>query len=175
MRNAEFTQPKNGPSPPPTSAGGPVAKPEISTADRLRSRRGRAGPGWVDEKLVLIGRTLLPGLVDEMGGWGRSRLQPASPQGFGLGAVPSRHRPQQPGHKSLYGFGLQRKSNRRRRILWFWTRSAINATPWCGYWRPSWAVRSPHRIPLPLGERRLRISLVGQDSNLDVTDRSPWW
>src|SRR5208282_1144487 len=36
----------NGPSPPPTPAGGPVAKPEISTADRLCSREGssRAGP-----------------------------------------------------------------------------------------------------------------------------------
>ena len=56
-----------------------------------------AGRAWVDEKLVLTGRTLLPGFVDEMGGWGRSRLQPASPQGFGLGAVPSRHRPQPPG------------------------------------------------------------------------------
>ena len=54
-------------------------------------------PTWVDEKLVLTGRTLLPGFVDEMGGWGRSRHQPASPQGFGLGAVPSRHRPQPPG------------------------------------------------------------------------------
>ena len=31
---------RNGPSPPPTPAGGPVAKPEISTADRLRSREG---------------------------------------------------------------------------------------------------------------------------------------
>jgi len=37
---------RNGPSPPPTLAGGPVAKPEISTADRLRSKEGssRAGP-----------------------------------------------------------------------------------------------------------------------------------
>ena len=37
---------RNGPSPPPTPAGGPVAKPEMSTADRLRSREGssRAGP-----------------------------------------------------------------------------------------------------------------------------------
>jgi len=53
--------------------------------------------GWVDEKLVLTGRILLPGFVDEMGGWGRSRLQPTSPQCLGLGAVPSRHRPQPPG------------------------------------------------------------------------------
>src|SRR5208282_5841211 len=59
------------------------------------------GRGWVDEKLVLTGRTLLPGFVDEMGGWGRSRLQPASPQGFGLGAVPSRHRPQPPGRSPI--------------------------------------------------------------------------
>ena len=29
---------RNGPSPPPTPAGGPVAKAEMSTADRLRSR-----------------------------------------------------------------------------------------------------------------------------------------
>ena len=56
--------------------------------------RDVTAPAWVDEKLVLTGRTLLPGFVDEMGGWGRSRLQPASPQGFGLGAVPS---PQPPG------------------------------------------------------------------------------
>src|SRR5271165_5070229 len=37
---------RNGPSPPPTPAGGPVAKPELSTADRLGSREGsrRAGP-----------------------------------------------------------------------------------------------------------------------------------
>src|SRR5208337_127236 len=37
---------RNGPSPPPTPAGGPVAKAEMSTADRLRSREGssRAGP-----------------------------------------------------------------------------------------------------------------------------------
>src|SRR5208337_3784804 len=36
----------NGPSPPPTPAGGPVAKAEMSTADRLRSREGssQAGP-----------------------------------------------------------------------------------------------------------------------------------
>src|SRR5208337_2433506 len=33
---------RNGPSPSPTPAGGPVAKPEINTADRLRSRE-RAG------------------------------------------------------------------------------------------------------------------------------------
>ena len=32
-------------------------------------------------------------------------------------------------HKSLRGFSLQRKSNRHRMILWFWTRPAINATP----------------------------------------------
>jgi hypothetical protein len=37
---------RNGPSPPPTLAGGPVAKPEMSTADRLGSSEGssRAGP-----------------------------------------------------------------------------------------------------------------------------------
>ena len=37
---------RNGPSPPPTPAGGPVAKPEMSTADRLGSSEGssRAGP-----------------------------------------------------------------------------------------------------------------------------------
>src|SRR5208337_5558760 len=37
---------RNGPSPPPTPAGGPVAKAEMSTADRLGSvqGRGRAGP-----------------------------------------------------------------------------------------------------------------------------------
>src|SRR5208337_4410617 len=35
---------RNGPSPPPTPAGGPVAQPEISTADRLGSRE-RAGGG----------------------------------------------------------------------------------------------------------------------------------
>ena len=33
---------RNGPSPPPTPAGGPVARPEMSTADRLGSRE-RAG------------------------------------------------------------------------------------------------------------------------------------
>ena len=65
----------------------------------LAPRTGR-GSSWVDEKLVLTGRTLLPGFVDEMGGWGRSRLQPASPQGFGLGAVPSRHRPQPPAQQN---------------------------------------------------------------------------
>ncbi len=37
---------RNGPSPPPTPAGGPVAKPEMSTADRLGPSEGssRAGP-----------------------------------------------------------------------------------------------------------------------------------
>src|SRR5208337_684795 len=37
---------RNGPGPPPTPAGGPVAKAEMSTADRLGSREGssRAGP-----------------------------------------------------------------------------------------------------------------------------------
>ena len=41
---------RNGPSPPPTPAGGPVAQAEMSTAERLGSREGssRAGPpqGW---------------------------------------------------------------------------------------------------------------------------------
>ncbi len=39
---------RNGPNPPPTPAGGPVVKPEMSTADRLWFKRrvvpGRAGP-----------------------------------------------------------------------------------------------------------------------------------
>src|SRR5208337_3726752 len=35
---------RNGPSPPPNPAGGPVVKPELSTADRLGSRRSRARP-----------------------------------------------------------------------------------------------------------------------------------
>jgi len=34
---------RNGPSPPPTPAGGPVAKPELGTADRLGSRELAAG------------------------------------------------------------------------------------------------------------------------------------
>ena len=34
---------RNGPSPPPTPAGGPVAKPELGTADRLGSRERAAG------------------------------------------------------------------------------------------------------------------------------------
>src|SRR5208283_2702260 len=34
-------------------------------------------------------------------------------------------------------------------VFWFWTRPAINATPWCSRWRLSWAVRSPNRIPRP--------------------------
>ena len=34
---------RSGPSPPPTPAGGPAAKPEISTADRLRSRERARG------------------------------------------------------------------------------------------------------------------------------------
>ena len=34
---------RNGPSPPPTPAGGPVAKPEMRTADRLGSRERREG------------------------------------------------------------------------------------------------------------------------------------
>ncbi len=34
---------RNGPSPPPTPAGGPVAKPELDTADRLGSRERAAG------------------------------------------------------------------------------------------------------------------------------------
>ena len=81
--------------------------PEPSSGSNSCAVPGKGGPPgprpvtgaspWVDEKLVLTGRTLLPGFVDEMGGWGRSRLQPASPQGFGLGAVPSRHRPQATG------------------------------------------------------------------------------
>ncbi len=37
---------RNGASPPPTPAGGPVAKPEISTADRLGSRKGSSRGGW---------------------------------------------------------------------------------------------------------------------------------
>src|SRR5271166_2820380 len=54
---------RNGPSPPPTSAGGPVAEAEISTAGRLGTKggvepgRASAGEGrelltpWVDERV----------------------------------------------------------------------------------------------------------------------------
>src|SRR5271165_6947671 len=52
---------RNGLSPPPTPAGGPVARPEMSTADRLGSRQGSgrapAGEGrellrpWGDERV----------------------------------------------------------------------------------------------------------------------------
>jgi len=41
-------------------------------------------------------------------------------------------------HKSLRGFSLQRKPKRRRRILRFWTRPAVNATPWYPCWQLSW-------------------------------------
>jgi hypothetical protein len=37
---------RNGPSPPPTPAGDPVAKAEMSTADRLGSREGLSRAGW---------------------------------------------------------------------------------------------------------------------------------
>ena len=37
---------RNGPSLPPTPAGGPVAKAEMSTADRLGSREGASRGGW---------------------------------------------------------------------------------------------------------------------------------
>jgi hypothetical protein len=46
-RNRGVQAARNGPSMPPTPAGGPVAKAEMSTADRLGSvqGKGRAGPG----------------------------------------------------------------------------------------------------------------------------------
>ena len=37
---------RNGPSPPPTPAGGPVAKTEMTTADRLGSREESSRAGW---------------------------------------------------------------------------------------------------------------------------------
>src|SRR5271157_2762011 len=45
---------RNGPSPPPTPAGGPVAQPEISTADRLgsRERAGGAHTLWHQHQLL---------------------------------------------------------------------------------------------------------------------------
>ena len=43
------------------------------------------GRGWVDEKLVLTGRTLLPGFVDEMGGWGLKPASAGEPPGLRTG------------------------------------------------------------------------------------------
>ena len=49
---------RNGPSPPPSPAGGPVAKAEMSTADRLGSREGssRAGPPAGEGRKPVAGR-----------------------------------------------------------------------------------------------------------------------
>ena len=51
---------RNGPSPPPTPAGGPVAKPEMSTADRLGSSEGssRAPAGEGREPIGCVERAM---------------------------------------------------------------------------------------------------------------------
>src|SRR5271157_6162741 len=46
---------RNGPSPPPTPVRGPVVKPELSTADRLGSRRG-VEPGRMARVVDAVGR-----------------------------------------------------------------------------------------------------------------------
>ena len=63
LRNAEFTRPETVRARRPPLAGGPVAKAEMSTADRLGSKggvepgRAPAGEGrelltpWVDERV----------------------------------------------------------------------------------------------------------------------------
>jgi hypothetical protein len=51
--------------------------------------------------------------------------------------------------KTLDAVELTTKTEPTPMIFWFWTRPAINATPWCSRWRLRWAARSPNRIPLP--------------------------
>ena len=72
---------RNGPSPPPTPAGGPVARPEMSTANRLGSREesSRAGP---PQERVIRCRTRNPGRVD-LGGQPPRSTRPGFPGGVG--------------------------------------------------------------------------------------------
>ena len=67
---------RNGPSPPPTPAGGPVARPELSTADRLGSRERADGaahfvapkddPSLKDQQAFWIDLPPSPGAIQNL-------------------------------------------------------------------------------------------------------------
>jgi len=80
----------------------------ISERYRAHLERGEFVLGvraWPDEKLGLVGRSVPPSSVDDLGGWGRSRLQPASPQILGLGRCPPGTHPSHPAVQASVGRG----------------------------------------------------------------------